>query len=253
MAEKRNLNLSLKEIWKPVQGLEGYYEVSSFGHVRSLDRDVLYQDGTIHHLQGKMMKATKKTKGYYYVSLRNGGRYYHYSVHYLVAKHFVSGYEKGMEVNHLDECPSNNEASNLEWCTHKDNINYGSHNQKVIDSISKPIVQYDITGNFIREWKSQTEASKALNISQAHIGRCLKGKTKSAFGFMFVFKGEQIGKYEARTGRKKVRQLDLNGNKIRDWESLRSIERECGYSRLTIRECTLGKKEYAFNYKWLEL
>jgi len=51
-----------------------------------------------------------------------------------------------------------------------------------------PVLQYDLKGNFIKEWKSQTEATKFLNKTGDGIGACCRGKQKSAYGFIWKFK-----------------------------------------------------------------
>lgn len=53
---------------------------------------------------------------------------------------------------------------------------------------NKPILQYDLNGNFIREWRSQTDASKILNISDSTINQVLKGKRKTAGNFIWKYK-----------------------------------------------------------------
>lgn len=51
-----------------------------------------------------------------------------------------------------------------------------------------PVLQYDLLGNFIKEWKSQTEATLFLNKTGDGIGACCRGKQKSAYGFIWKFK-----------------------------------------------------------------
>ena len=110
------------EVWKTVEGYEGYYEVSNLGNVRSLTRVVP------HSTWGKMVRYGKEKKkmvnkdGYLVVKLSKDGTDKNIYVHTLVAKAFVDGYESGMEVNHIDANKQNNCASNLEWVTHNDNV-----------------------------------------------------------------------------------------------------------------------------------
>lgn len=60
--------------------------------------------------------------GYRYIDLVDKNRHKRYSVHYLVAKYFVPGYFRGAVVNHIDGNGLNNDFSNLEWITQKENV-----------------------------------------------------------------------------------------------------------------------------------
>ena len=78
-------------MWKPIQGYEGYYEVSDSGEVRSLDRYVLEtrgkHTGTQKLLKGRKMKLTENN--YLVVNLRKNNTSYVVPVHVLVAKTFI--------------------------------------------------------------------------------------------------------------------------------------------------------------------
>jgi hypothetical protein len=54
--------------------------------------------------------------------------------------------------------------------------------------LNTPVLQYDLKGNFIKEWSSQNEATKSLNKNGDGIGACCRGKQKSAYGFIWKFK-----------------------------------------------------------------
>lgn len=118
----------MKEIWKPIRGHEGSYEVSNLGRVRSVDRDRLYGGGRnkpyVRHLPGKVLRQFLDGKGnYLHVSL--GGNSPCKNVHRLVAEAFVPNPNGYLEINHIDENKRNNSADNLEWCTRVYNNNYG--------------------------------------------------------------------------------------------------------------------------------
>ena len=106
------------ELWLPVVGREGEYEVSNLGRVRSLDR-VVTQPGrwggvVQRRLQGQFLKAHKHTNGYLFVVL---GRDNYYSAHRLVAFAFVAGASADLQVNHKNCDRTDNRAENLEWVT----------------------------------------------------------------------------------------------------------------------------------------
>lgn len=113
-------------------------------------------------------------------------------IHRLVALSFIPNPNKYLQVNHKDEYKLNNNVNNLEWCTAKYNINYGSgHLRSCIKRricCTKAILQYDLNNNFIREFYSLSEASRVLNISMGSISDCLKGRTRKSRDFIFRYK-----------------------------------------------------------------
>lgn len=106
----------LPEIWKPIKGFEGRYEISSNGRVKSLP-------GINHHYHRpeKIKKASISKKGYYYVALWIKDKHKHFLVHRLLAIHFIPNPENKPQVNHKDGIKLNISLSNLEWATHKEN------------------------------------------------------------------------------------------------------------------------------------
>lgn len=112
------------EEWKSVVGYEGFYEVSSLGRVRSVDR-VFYRGAHKWHYKSKMLRFGVHKCGYYKVSLRNGVSARTFYVHSLVARAFI-GEQGDLHVNHKDETTKNNNINNLEYVTCKENINYGT-------------------------------------------------------------------------------------------------------------------------------
>ena len=114
------------EEWRPIEGYEGLYEVSSYGRVRSLDRYVKYSNGRIHLYKGKVLSPIKDTDGYLKVNLYCNGKNKKCLVHRLISQAFIPNPLGLPQVNHRDEDKSNNSIDNPEWCTAKYNINYGT-------------------------------------------------------------------------------------------------------------------------------
>ena len=115
-----------EEIWRPIEGYEGYYEVSSFGRVRSLDMYVKIGYGNYRLHKGKVISLLKKGDGYIQVNLCYNGKLYKKYVHRLVAEAFIPNPDNLPEVNHLDEDKTNNSVDNLEWCDRSYNLKYGT-------------------------------------------------------------------------------------------------------------------------------
>lgn len=118
----------MKEIWKDIVNLEGLYQVSNLGRVRSLDH--FRKNGAGIYLQKGKILSPQNANGYCFVRLSKNGKTRQYLIHRLVAQAFISNLEQYDEINHKDENKQNNHVSNLEWCTHKYNINYGTGNER---------------------------------------------------------------------------------------------------------------------------
>lgn len=113
----------MKEIWKDIIGYEGLYQISNMGRVKALS--VRKLRGIYYHTQPeKIMKLNTSGKRYYNVQLSRDNINKYYSVHRLVATHFVPNIENKSTVNHIDGDRYNNCYSNLEWCTVKENIHH---------------------------------------------------------------------------------------------------------------------------------
>lgn len=112
------------EIWKPVSGYEGLYEVSNTGKIRSIERmTVVGRRGS-----GRELRQYLTPYGYLEVSLSNKGKVNHKRVHRLVADAFCEKLNGQDEVNHIDGDKQNNYASNLEWCTRRENTIHAYRN-----------------------------------------------------------------------------------------------------------------------------
>ena len=165
------------EIWCPIKGYEGLYEVSDQGRVRSLKFG-----------KERILKTGITPQGYLFVSICKNGEQKKCKVHRIVAQAFIPNPDNLPEVNHKDEDKTNNSVSNLEWCDRKYNINYGTHNQRMAEKKSKSVLQYTKSGEFVKEWKSGIDVQRNLGYLQNYISSCCTGRYKSAYGFIWKFK-----------------------------------------------------------------
>ena len=184
----------MEEIWKDIKGYEGLYQVSNLGNVRSLDH-IRKNGKTDNHkclTKGRLLKlAVQKESGYLFCVLSKNGNTKGYRVHRLVAETFIPNPNNYKCVNHKDENKSNNKLENLEWCTHKYNNNYGTKPIRIAKGNSKKVNQYDLKGNFIKQWESLIEAERYLKIKKASstIGACCMKKIKTAYGYKWEYGG----------------------------------------------------------------
>lgn len=118
------------EVWKDVFEYEGYYQVSTHGRVRSVDRYSAGKSGSERLLTGRVLKNLDN-KGYKMVNLHKSGGFKKVLVSRLVAMAFIDNPENKPEVNHIDEDKQNNAVTNLEWATSKENSNHGTRNKRI--------------------------------------------------------------------------------------------------------------------------
>lgn len=172
-SDKYNLE---NEQWKDIEGYEGLYEISNMGRIRNKDK--------------KILKPQDNGKGYFKIVLHNGKTPKRYYIHRLVAEAFVTKQDGANIVNHLDECPSNNRASNLEWTTNRQNLSYGTAPQRHKQGIHrywqnnkskqrKRVLCVETNEVF----DSHEEASRAKGTFGANISKCLNGKRHTAGGY----------------------------------------------------------------------
>lgn len=109
------------EVWKSVKGYEWLYEVSNLGRVKGLEKVRVIGNGGIRVYPETIFKSCRNTKGYCVVILRDYGYNKTFSVHRLVAEHFIDNPNSLRQVNHKNGVKSDNRVENLEWCTYQEN------------------------------------------------------------------------------------------------------------------------------------
>ena len=106
------------EVWKPVPGWEGLYEISNLGNVRS----ARFRNGSY---PGRPVKKSRKRNGYLQVCLCRSGKESHRGVHRLVALTFLPPPGPGQtHTNHKNGDKTDNRAENLEWATSRENVRH---------------------------------------------------------------------------------------------------------------------------------
>lgn len=108
----------MEEIWRPIEGYEGLYEVSSYGRIRSLMKSII-------------LRPKKEPSGYLRCNLYLNKNMKTVSIHRLVAQAFIPNPDNLPQVNHMDEDKTNNRVDNLEWCDSKYNNDYGTRKERV--------------------------------------------------------------------------------------------------------------------------
>lgn len=183
------------EVWKPIDGYMGRYEISSWGRIRSYtDHSGKLRSEPQKYLTGQVQK------GYIYTKLTDENNKSKCPInHRLVAKYFLPNEENKGYVNHIDGVKHNNYYKNLEWCTISENLCHAYKTGLIQPKRTnfyegenhyarKAVVQQDREGNFIREWASISLAARHYEIDRGGIVRVLKGRKKTAAGFKWIYK-----------------------------------------------------------------
>ena len=184
------------ENWKDIKGYEGFYQVSDCGRIKSLERDVYYSNGIVHHLKEKILAPFLDKDGYQIVSLYLNGKAKSITVHRLVAEAFLPNPENKSQINHKNEVKNNNVVENLEWCTASYNVNYGTRTERSVQNRrsyklgnhphAKPVFCEELNKKF----DCITSAQEELGIWGSAITKACKGKIKTAGGFHWRYANE---------------------------------------------------------------
>lgn len=110
-----------RETWKPIPSYEGYYEASTMGRVRSVDRIVPRKNQSPQRIRGRVLRPGARLDGYCNISLCRDGKPINKLVHAVIAETYHGARPEGMEVAHLNGNKSDNRPDNLMWKTHVDN------------------------------------------------------------------------------------------------------------------------------------
>lgn len=177
----------MEEIWKPVKGFEGKYEVSSLGRVKSLN----YNNTSVEHILKQQYK-----QGYYIVCLKHN---VFKRVNRLVAEAFIPNPDNLPYVNHKDEDKTNNIVTNLEWCNASYNVKYGKSMENMLESrkeknssnAEKQVLQFTMDGIFVAEYNSASEAARLNGYSQGNISSVCRGVRTIAYNFIWRYKEKE--------------------------------------------------------------
>lgn len=174
------------EIWKPIPQYEGLYEVSSYGVIKSLPKQRRGRNNSIVCHKERILVASD-SHGYRSVSLTKNEVHKTFSIHRIVATAFIPNPHNYKEVNHKDENKANNNASNLEWCTTRYNLNYGTYQKRKGLSNGKPVIQYSLDGSYVRAYRSLKEAAIMNGFKSSPISNCCVGRSKTSYGFIWKY------------------------------------------------------------------
>lgn len=176
------------ELWRPVKGYEGMYEVSNYGKVKSVERVVLRSNGREYLVRSRILKqymtkpkGNKKPRLMVHLSAEVDK---YFLVHRLVAEAFVLNPKGLPQVNHKDGNPLNNNVENLEWVTNQENIIHAYENGLMH---CKKVNKIEPGSNVVIEtYSSESEAARIHNVTPSAIHYAIKNRYRSS-GYLWAY------------------------------------------------------------------
>jgi hypothetical protein len=168
------------EIFVPILGYEGLYEVSNQGNVKTLAKvmDMPHGHGVKVFPEKLMLLSKSKRHGYLRIKLSNNGKCKMIPVHRLVAMAFIPNPQNKATVNHKDGNKKNNRVENLEWATTQENTHHAKINGLTCSGerhrLSKKVI--DIKTGMV--FHSAKEASLYYGINHYTLCDRLNGRSK---------------------------------------------------------------------------
>ena len=235
--------------WKEIVGFEGKYTVSNYGDVMILKPE---NGGSPRILRPQIDRY-----GYVKVSLYKDKHSKQYTVHRLVARMFIPNPMFYTEINHKDGNKQNNCADNLEWCTRSENMSHAfamglKYNKTGADSpLAKKCYQYDLKGNFIREWGSITDVAVYFNDVTGNVSAACSGKYNTFHNFIWSYKKEKIDVNAHRNAKgERTYQYSKDGKLIAEYFNMEDAVSGSGVDKSNITKCCLGKRKTAGGFIW---
>lgn len=129
------------------------------------------------------------------------------------------------------------------------------HKRKISDSLKKPVLQYDLYGNFIKYYKSAVDAGNENNIKPSNITMCCQGKINYCKNFIFIYYDEkdeikQHINIKAETKNKPVLQYAKDGTYLNAYTSATQASKILGVGQPLISKCCNNKAKTAYGYIW---
>ena len=179
------------EVWRPVKGYEGLYEVSNLGNVRSLDRHVKIGKG-YGLLKGKPMKTSTNSHGYLMAMLSKNGQRKQYYIHRLTAEAFIPNPNDLPFIDHINTIRDDNRVENLRWCNAAGNLANPISRKRRIEALKNcvvypPVIQLDENKNPIRPFKSCRAAAEELGFYTGENIRIAAKRGCKAYGYYWKF------------------------------------------------------------------
>lgn len=240
----------MEEQWKDIDGFPNY-AVSNFGNI-------------INKNTGMILKGHSNGRGYLHVVLYDSNHVGKcVMIHRLVANAFIPNDNNLPQVNHIDECKTNNRSDNLEWVTSKQNINHGTHNLRIglNNPNRRPIYSIDVDGNIMYFDSARSAANyymeRGIKILPAGICKALNNEIYTYKNIAWYYQTDNSGiknpreKFDIKHGNRTAVYCFLD-DYIQHFESITSALKYYNLDislRYKIRRAIINKEIYN-GYYW---
>ena len=264
----------MEEIWKQIQGYEGYYEISNLGRVKSVERWVK-QGNSTRHVKESIKKLHIGAYGYPSVTLCKNRKSTDIPIHRLLAKAFIPNPEEKTAIDHINTDKTDFRLENLRWVTPKENANntltlqhckentyskeslnkrLETRKQGSTKTAPKTVFQFTKDGIFVKEYFSMSEAERETGVNHYLIGRVLDDNTQSAGGYLWTSTYIEGLSYNRRmpSTSKAVILYDKRNNLIGEWPSINEASKCLGIPTANIIrsiKSSAPPRKYKFKYK----
>ena len=220
-----------REEWRPIAGFPNY-QVSNRGIVMNLKT-------------GRVIKHGIDGAGYAFVALckGDGTKPKQIKIHRLVAQAFIPNPLNLPQVNHIDECKTNNDVTNLEWCTVSQNIRHSIYQR------SCKINQLNLDGELVKTWKSSMHIERQLGFDHGYIIKSCKGKRKQAYGFRW----EYADPSQQQKQNHPVAALTKDGEFVAKYKSAAEASRCLKISKQSIHYCLKGRLKSTHGFMFIDI
>lgn len=255
--------MNRKEIWRPVVGYEGLYDVSNLGRVRSLN----------YHRSGRcqVLKLERNNKGYLIISLSKNGKIKRFMVHRLVYEAFVGPIPERYELDHINTVRDDARLENLRCVTPKENCNNKLTRKRHLEAMKKRSQNEEWQRNVAEankkksqdpEWRRKnSERLKKMRQDPEWKRKWTEAvespewRKKQASAVRKVWEDPELRRKHADASRKAhskpVVQIDKEtGEVIRRWDCVMDVERELGINHSSIASCCNKRYKTAGNFVW---
>ena len=180
-----------EEIWKDIKDYEGMYQVSNMGKVKSLERTVIRKDGIALFVKEKILKHADNGCGYLHIALCANNNQKTCKIHKLVLETFVVNVNNKRTINHKNGIKHDNRLDNLEYMTHKENVQHairiGLISNEKNKNFRKKVLMLTLDNKPLLMFDSQAKAGEMTGINYRRISACCTNKEKTAGGYKWEF------------------------------------------------------------------
>jgi len=134
--------------WINIADYNGDYKINELGEIKSIRRIIVEKKNKKRILNERILKPVINCAGYYVVSLHNNANAKTHLIHRLLAIAFIPNPEKKPQINHKDKNKLNNNLSNIEWCTSRENSRHSN---------AKKVKQLSLSGDLINIWDCMSD------------------------------------------------------------------------------------------------